>query len=215
MAVMTKTQLRDAIKREARQQSTTDLDTMIYDIIDDVVADTFYRERCYELRVIGTGTAMASATATIALPADFQHVDEVRFSTDNGVTFLHLFPKNDFVYNQLTGTPRFWQIVGTNLYVFPYGAVTTSHKIYLDYFKLPTFASDSDPFPVFRLQAGVKKEVMTRLLEYMGQLDQASKMLESSRMSFERGKSANLEARERDSADTREPNFRPVPPETK
>lgn len=215
MALLTKTQLRDAIKREARIQSTNDLDTMIYDIIDDVMTDTFSKERCYELRVIGSGTAMANATPTITLPADFQHVDEVRFSTDNGVTFTHLWPKNDFSYNVPTGTPKWWQIVGATLYSFPYSLVTTSHKIYLDYFKVPTFAADSDSFPVLRLQAAVKKECITRLLEYMNQLEQAQRMVASMGASLERGKSANLEARGRDSSDTRDPNFGPVPEDTK
>lgn len=212
---MTKTQLRAAIKREARIASTTDLDDMIYEIIDDVVADTFYKERCYELRVIGTGTAMANATATIALPADFQHVDEVRVSTDSGVTFTHLEPKNDFVYNKLTGTPLFWQIVGVTLYCFPYSLVTTSYKIYLDYFKTPTFAVDADVFPVFRLQAAVKKEVIARLLEYHNNIEQAKRMLESAAGSFERGSQANLEARGRSAIDTRSPNFETVPQDTK
>lgn len=212
---MTKTQLRDSIKREARQQSTNDLDTMIYEIIDDVVSDVFSKERCYELRVIGAGTAMTNATATISLPNDFQHVDEVRFSTDNGVTAPRLFPKNDNSQNTQVGTPKWWQIVGSALYVFPYSGVTTSHKIYLDYFKVPTFAADSDVFPVFRLQSAVKKEVIQRLLEYINSMDRAKAMADSMQMSLVRGKSANLEGRELDSSDTREPSFRTVPPDSK
>lgn len=213
---MTKAQLRTAIKLEARLASTTELDTMIYTIIDDVVADVFSKERCYELKVIGTGNAMAAATPTITLPSDFQHVDEVRFSTDNGATTpTKLRPKNDFTPISFTGVPEFWQIVGANLYVFPYSQVTTSHKIYLDYYKVPVFAVDADVFPVVRLQAAVKKECITRLLEYANSLEQASRMLASSEKSLERGTAANPEGRDRDSIDTRLPGTGTVPLDTK
>lgn len=214
MAAMTKTQLRDAIKREARV-NTADLDTLIYEIMDDVIADIFSKERCYELRVIGTGTAMSTGVATITLPTDFQHVDEVRWSIDSGVTFEPVKPKNDAVYNSKIGAPKFWQLVGATLYVFPYSQVTTAHKIYLDYFSLPNFDEDSDLFPVFRLQAAFKKECITRVLDYHNQLQQSERMLASAGQSLERGKSANLEARNLDSADTRQPNFETVPKDTK
>lgn len=205
MAAMTRAQLLASIKREARVNSTTDYDTLIGEIIDDVMADVFSKERCYELRVIGTGTAMTNATATVALPENFQHVDEVRFTTDSMATYTRLSPKDDFTANAKVGSPKFWQIVGSNLYVFPYSQVTSSHQIYLDYFKTPTFASDDDVFEVFRLQAAVKKECITRVLEYLNQLEQASRMLSSAEMSLSRGKAANLEGRDRDSIDTRQP----------
>lgn len=215
MALLTKTQLRDAIKREARQQSTNDLDTMIYEIMDGVLNDMLSKERAYEMKVIGSGTACANATATINLPGDFMHVDEVRFSTDSGVTQQYVFPKNDFSKITTVGTPKWWQIVGTTLYFFPYSLVTTSHKIYLDYYKTPTFASDSDNFPVLRFQEPFKKECVQRLLEYVKELDQAERMGTSADKSMSRAKDANREGRGRDSVDTREPAFGTVPEDTK
>lgn len=212
---MTKTQLRDSIKREARIQTTNDLDVTVYDIMDGVYTDVFSKERCYELRIIGTGTTMANATPTVALAADFMHVDEAFFSTDNGVTQTRLWPKNDFAYVQPTGTPKWWMLQGTNLYVFPYSLVTTSHKIYLNYFKIAAFTADSDTFPVLRLQEAYKKLCVTRVLEYHNNLEQAARMLTGADTSLTSGKAANLEGRERDSIDTRQPGFGTVPADTK
>lgn len=215
MAILTKTQLRDAIKREARIQTTNDLDVMIYDIMDGVVTDIFTKERCYELRVINAPITMTAATPTVTLPNDFMHVDEVFFSVDSGTTQLRLWPKNDFSYVQPTGTPKWWLLQGANLFVFPYSLVTTSHKIYLNYFKFPTFVADSDNFPVLRLQEGFKKLCVTRVLEYHNSLEQAARMLTGADTSMTSGKAANLEGRERDSIDTRQPGFGTVPADTK
>lgn len=214
MAALTKTLLRDSIKREARIASTNDLDAMIYEIIDDVVADTFYKQRCFELLVIGAGTAMTNASPLITLPGDFQHVAEVRFSTDSLVTQTKLVQQNDFVENTLTGTPKFWKIVGATLYCFPYSLVLNTHKIYLDYFKAPTFAADGDVFQVFRLQAAVKKECLTRVLDYHKDVEQAQRMAASAESSLSRGMDANRIARGRDAKDLRAPNFETVPQDT-
>lgn len=206
MAALTRTLLIAAIKRESRIGDGTELDTLVGDILDDVVADVFYKERCFELRVVAAGVAMTASTPTINLPADFQNVDEVNFSKDNGDTMEKLLPKDDFVNLKITGIPQWWQLVGTTLYVFPYSLAAVAHKIFLTYFKTPTFSAAGDLFPVFRLQATVKKEAITRILDYLNDQARAQRMEASASGSLARGMAANPTARDFDPLDTRQPS---------
>lgn len=212
MAALTRTNLIAAIKLEARI-TTTDLDTIIGSMLDDCVEDMFSKERCYELRVADHALTPTLATATMALPANFHHIDQVKFNRTSTVTttIRHLFPKNDFVQYKTVGTPQFYEIQGTNLYVFPFSLLTTAHRILITYYKKPTFASGSDTFEVVRLQAALKKECIARIHAYQKQREDANWILENSDRSLGKGMDANPEGRERTSIDTRQPDFRTKP----
>ncbi len=215
MPTLTRTQLIADIKLEARITGT-ELDTMIDGILSGVVEDCFFKERCFELRVVNAVLANPTvSTGIIALPAAFQHIDQVRYATSasalTSITAKPLFPKTDFVNYVSIGIPKWFEIQGTNIYVFPYSLVATTHRVYIDYYSKPTFTSGSDSFPVLRLQESVKKEAIARLHLWHKQRDDAGVMMSLTDRSRAAGNAANPEQREVAPVDTRKPDYHTTP----
>ncbi len=214
MPVLTRDNLVAAIKREARI-ANTELDTLIGEVLDGVVEDTFYNQRCPELKAVTTSFTLVNATATTALPGSFQHIEQLDYSTDSGTTYRQLWPKSDNVVYKSVGIPRWYEIQGTNLYLFPSSLILSTHTLKLTYYAKPTFTSGSTSFPVLRLQEPVKKEVISRLFLYHKDKMLHDAMVESSDKSLDKARSAVPEARNPDSIDTRQPNFEVAPQYTK
>lgn len=176
MALMTRTQLRDAIKLESRL-TDTDLDTMIYQIMDGVLDTIMFAERIDEQLVIDTtGLIPSAGSGVIALPASFQHFKQVRFSVNSGVDLIQLYPANDMTLVKSVGTPTHYLKQGTNIFVFPYSLILTTHRVYVDYYSKPTFSSDSDNFPALRLQDAFKQQVLARLMTWHSDMEKMQAM---------------------------------------
>lgn len=179
---MTKAQLRTAIKREARINASANLDSMIDDIIRDVLTDACNKERYYELLKEGVAIVLVASQQSYDLPADFMHLESVRFargpiSLPNipGVWRAIVAQPSSVRQTYSGGFPRYFRLVGNKISFFPYGHLLAVDALSLDYYSNPMiiFADDDDPFPIPRLESMVKKEVISRVQRFHSALPEA------------------------------------------
>lgn len=165
---MTRLQLITAIKREARIKNSTNLDTMVGEILNDVLVDYCNKTFYWELMKTDTAITAIAATGQYSLPADFQNLKQVRYGVGaSPVTMRQLLPQYDTIRRTSTyGLPMYFYLSsGSKLNVFPYSTIAVGDTILIDYYINPTtnFTADGDNFPVPRIEAAVKKEVIARL----------------------------------------------------
>ena len=168
---MTRTQLIDAIKREARVKNSTDLDTMIGEILDGILSDYCLKADYYEMLKTDITVTTIAATGQYALPADFQKIKEIRFAIGSSpVNWLQLLPRTDTVRRTYSaGRPYFYFMsTGNKINIFPYDGILTTDQLKIDYYILPSsvFSTSGHEFPIARIQEAVKKETVARIERY-------------------------------------------------
>ncbi len=176
----TRTQLIAAIKREARISNSTNLDPMVDDILNDVTRD--YCNRAFNFELLQTNQAITpiAATGSYALPAGFFGLKEIRYGIGAVPTSMRQLKLRTPVVRRMgnTGYPFFYYLsAGPNLNIFPYSAIVSTDTLQIDYYVDPItlFTSGSANFPVPRLEAAVKKEVIMRLDKFHAE-DQEAQM---------------------------------------
>jgi len=165
----TKAQLRAAIKLEARVKVASNLDTMIDTLMAEILTDYGNRALYREVLTLNSPLTLVDAQADYALPANFQHLSQARFSVQ-GTTF---YPVIEFNQGQnrisTVGFPRYYALSAAGITLFPSSLIVTSNTFFLDYYRDPAslFVADGDNFPIPRLESTIKKAVMARLVKYM------------------------------------------------
>lgn len=167
----TKLQLRSAIKREARIKTATNLDTMIDDIVTDIMRDYCNKTRYWELLSEGVVIALVGAQQAYALPADYQNMSTVRYGRGpNPTTFRAVSPQPETVKQTWSGGfPRFYRLVrGPKISFWPFADIVVADQLKIDYYIDPAsvYILDSDAFPVPRLESAVKKDAIARVQRF-------------------------------------------------
>lgn len=191
---MTRANLILAIKRESRVKNSTDLDTMISEILDDITVDYCNRSQCYELRLVDQPVTLIAGVGQYTLPVDFASIGLVRYSPQtlpNNLPYLYawreLTPMTDVTKRTFTGgLPLNYFLSGNKINLFPYAGVLVTDSLFLDYFIKPLsiFTLDADEFPVPRLEATVKKEVIMRIDKFHADLQGAQMDSQDAKSSF-------------------------------
>lgn len=175
---MTKAQLRTAIKREARILANSDLDTLVDDIVVDILRDLCNLARYHELFVEGAVVTLVAAQQEYSLPNDYQHMGILRFGRGpNPTTFRDLKLQTGAVKQTWNvGYPLFYRLIrGNKISIYPYINLLTTDQLLLDYYidPLSIFDAEDDDFPVPRLEGAVKKQAIARVQRFSSSLPEA------------------------------------------
>lgn len=158
-------QLQTEIKKEARVKGTEDLNQFILDTVNELMCQQTTREKHFELYVPDYRFNLADGSRSYDLPSDFQHLTDVRFAND-GSCFRDLDPRNDYHLKVSDrGTPRFYELAGSSLRIYPFADVNENMAIEIDYYRAPTLFDSTDSsavFPVPKLYNAVKRDAIAR-----------------------------------------------------
>ena len=174
----TKAQLRTAIKREARINSSTNLDSMVDDIVADIMRDFCNKTRYYELLATDTVITAIAATGTYSLPVGFQNLSEIRYATAttgqiaSSLHYRTLIQKTDVVKRfSVVGYPMFYRLASAGkINIFPNSLIAATDSILIDYYIDPAtlYTTDASEFPIPRLEGAVKKAAIARVQRFSG-----------------------------------------------
>jgi len=159
-------QLRTQVKLEGRVKGTDQLDGFVDDLIREVHDQHTERQRFDELFEPDRALTLESASGVVTLPEDFQHLSEVRFSTD-GSSFRRLDVRGAYHFKRGNyGYPKFYEKTGSNIRLYPPGDILDTHSLHIDYYKRATLDSSNDIMPVDKLVPLVRREVISRVHLY-------------------------------------------------
>ena len=157
-------QMIDQIKVEARIAGANNYDITVLAIINELLMTHTMTERYQEL--IDDAPIVTSAAAGLyALPVDFANIRTVwygRAAEPPRVRTLRF--KNDFIEQSRDGVePNYYELVGGQLLIFPYGGVLATDQLEIEYWKIPNSLATTDSFPISRLYPVIKKEAISRM----------------------------------------------------
>lgn len=187
---MTRAELITAVKREGRILVGANLDTLVSNIIDEILVDYCNLARYYELLTEGEEITLVDGRQSFELPDDFGHLAAVRYGRGpaTATIFRSVLPQPQSVnqtYSQ--GFPRFYRLVsGNKISFWPYGNIVATDQLFIDYYINPTsiFLSDDDAFPVPRLESSVKKDAIARVQRFHSANEEATITKTDSKFSF-------------------------------
>jgi hypothetical protein len=183
-AQLTVATLRDQIKREGRISGSDNLDGFILDLINELLLEYTEKNRYFELLTTNYTVPTVAAQTGYTLPTDFFAERLVRYQSANGSPFT-LRKRTEWIENPRGTMPRWYEIVGTVLNIFPYTDVPDADTIYLDYYKYPQTLATGDVFPIPRLLPTLKIRAVHRVLIYNNNLQQSAALKgESLEMDF-------------------------------
>lgn len=168
---MTRLQLFTFIKFESRVNNSTNLDSWIYSIIDEILQDYCNRNQYFELLKLDTALTLVTGSGQIDLPTDFATLKGIRYGIGTTpVAYRELHPMTESIKRTSDqGNPFFYFISsGKKLNVTPFATLQSTDQMLLTYYIDPTsiFSSDAHVFPVPRLLSTVKKEAIMRVSQF-------------------------------------------------
>lgn len=169
IATFTYGDLISQVKQEARLKGAAELDTFIGNILNDLLLDYTQKNRYFELLNIDSEITTTDANGTYLLPDDFCHPSlfRYRFANLNTVT---LYKRNVNLSNPLKGSPKYWQITGNTLRIYPLNSIVASETILMDYYAFPAkMVEDTDVFPIPKLINAIKLKAIHRAMRYNNQ----------------------------------------------
>lgn len=171
MAASTKAQLRAAIKREARVVTNANLDSLIDDIVADILRDYCNLTRQWELLKEGIPIVLVAGQQSYSLPADFQNFGVVRYGRGPNPTKFRVVEvqTENVMQGNARGWPRFYRLVsGPKISFWPYDSVVVADQLLIDYYIDPAsvYVADDDIFPVASLESAVKKDAIARVQRF-------------------------------------------------
>ncbi len=98
----------------------------------------------------------------------------VRYRQANSGYIYSLHPRSGFVDTPMGHTPRWYELTGNSISVFPWDEVPAGDTLLVDYYKIPDTLSGTMPFPVPRLVPTVKLEVIHRVMIFNRDLQSAA-----------------------------------------
>lgn len=164
--------LRTQIKKESRVSGSDNLDDYILDLINELLLDYIEKNHYYELLIPNSPITTIAATGNYPLPASFYAERLVRYQSLNGSPFT-LRKRNEYLENARGRMPRYYEVNGTNLTIFPSDDVPAGDTVLLDYYKYPNVLITSDVFPIPRLLPTLKLRAIHRVLLYNNNIQQA------------------------------------------
>lgn len=166
----TKAQLRDAIKRESRIITNANLDTLVDDIVADIMRDFCNLARYHELLLEYVPITLVTGQQVYAFPNDYQNLAVVRYGVGSAPTsFKELILQTDAVKRTFSqGYPLFYKLTKAGISLFPFGRIVDTDTCSIDYYQDPAtlYTLDSSPFPIPRLESAVKKSAIARVQRF-------------------------------------------------
>lgn len=165
--------LRDQIKVEARVKGSDNLDPFINATVNELLLDYAQKNRYFEFLQTNVPITTLEATGNYDLPDDFMDMKLVRHRNTNGY-MRTLNRRNGFIETANGSLPRWYELAGNQLVIFPVDDLVADETLLLDYYKVPETLTDNDPFPVSRLLPTVKLAAISRVLIYNQDLASAA-----------------------------------------
>lgn len=184
------TELVDQIKQESRVKGADNLDGYIGNVINELLLTYAQNNRYFEFLVTNTPISTIAATSLYDLPADFMNMRLVRYKTASGY-IRTLNPRGQHIETANGSRPRWYDLAGSKLVIFPYDDLPANDTILMDYYKIPDTLSGATPFPVPRLVPSLKLDAVHRVLIYNQQLASAAALKGESGMAETRSKPAD------------------------
>lgn len=159
-------QLVDQIKVESRIKGANNFDITIKALINELLLTETETARYSALMVRGHEIGIADAEGSVDLPDDFANMARVWYSrTGQPLRSRIINHKNDFVEESRDGgEPKYYELAGNQLIIFPYGQVLASDNLQIDYWKYPNkLEADDDVFPIPKLIPVLKQKAIARL----------------------------------------------------
>lgn len=169
-------ELVDSIKIESRVKGADNLDVFIGTLINELLLDYAQKNRYFEFLVTNAQVATLQQTDRYSLPADYMNMRLVRYRQDsNGSGYTRtLHPRSQYVDTARGWLPRWYELAGNEVVIFPIEDMPSGDTLLLDYHKIPDTLSGNIPFPIPRLVPTIKLEAIHRVLIYNNQLPQAA-----------------------------------------
>jgi hypothetical protein len=166
---MTKSELREIIKEEARIPASTTLDSLIDSIVLDVLDDYCLKSRYQELLVLDSTIVPVSGQAAYSLPVDYQNIDKLRYAPNGSTIYWEVkAPNPNFRRRNNVGYPNWYVLAADQITLYPSRLILTTDSIKLDYYKSPIglFQLSTDPFPVPRIESAVRADALARISRF-------------------------------------------------
>lgn len=166
-------ELRDLIKKESRVSGADNLDSFIDALINELLCDFAQKNRYFELLTMNEVVLTVLNTGTYDLPDDFVAMRLVRYKQTNSNYTFTLNKRPEYIETARGRRPRWYDISGNFITVFPNDDVPAGDSLLLDYYKFPQTLVGNSVFPIPKLVAPVKLEAIRRTLIYNQQLQEA------------------------------------------
>jgi len=154
------------IKAEARVKGSDNLDNMILDILNELLLEEVHNHHYSEMLVINSPITLVDAQKAYALPTDFTDIRLVRYIRESGYT-ITLDPRSEYTEERISGNPKYYDISGGVILIFPFANVLAADALSLDYWKVPDqLALDTTPFPIIKLVGPIKQKAIARVHVY-------------------------------------------------
>lgn len=165
--------LRDQIKIEGRVKGADNLDLFIDGLVNELLLDYAQKNRYFEFLQTNVPITTLKATGNYDLPDDFMSMKLVRHRNTNGYTRTLNF-RNGFIETANGNLPRWYELAGNQLVIFPVDNLVADETLLIDYYKVPETLTANDIFPVSRLLPTVKLEAISRVLIYNKEMASAA-----------------------------------------
>lgn len=168
--------LRTLIKREAKVEGSSNLDSWIDALVNELLTDFVLQKRYSEMLVTNEVITTIAGQENYALPDNFNFMRLVRYqATPPRGNIRVLNPRNENVeLVGIKGLPRFYELVGTDLKVMPFEDTPADDSLLIDYYKYPDTLEAADAIPIPRLIAPIKLKAIYRTHIYNNNLQQAA-----------------------------------------
>lgn len=180
--------LRDQIKQEGRVKGSDNLDGLIDAIVNELLLEYAQKNRYFELLVTNYPVTTIAETGSYALPNDFMAARLVRYKVERTGYIRTLNKRGGFIETAVGHQPRWYELAGNEIIIFPVDDLEADNTILIDYYKVPSTLTDSDTFPISRLVPTIKLEAITRVLIYNEQMASAAAL---------KGEAVDVETRSR------------------
>ena len=163
-SLITIQQMIDQIKVEARIAGANNYDITVLAIINELLMTHTMTERYQEL--IDEATIVTTAGMGLyALPENFANIRTVWYGREAEPPRARTLRfKNDFIEQSRDGVePNYYELVGGQLFIFPYGGVLATDQLEIEYWQIPNAVATTDTFPISRLYPVIKKEAISRM----------------------------------------------------
>jgi hypothetical protein len=166
--------LRDLIKIESRVKGADNLDGYIDALVNELLLDYAQKNRYFEFLITNSPITTLAATGSYTLPTNFMSMRMVRYRDVNSGAVRTLNIRPQYIDTALGSLPRWYELAGDKLVIFPVDDLQAGNTLLLDYYKVPDTLTANDPFPIPRLLPTVKLEAISRVLIYNEQMASAA-----------------------------------------
>jgi len=166
-------ELRELVKIEARIKGSDNLDTWIDALINELLCNYAANNRYFELLRTNVPIPTTLNNGAYSLPQDFIALRLLRYK-QNGTGYTYTInPRSTYIETARGRRPRWYDVVGETISIFPFDDVPVNDTLLLDYWSYPQTLTATSTFPIPKLVTPVKLEAIRRALIYNQQLQEA------------------------------------------